>query len=92
MQANRTYHVIVTYSGGHVLCYVDGAKVLDTSAVQGDFSNWSPHHLLFGDEWNGQRNWSGTLEGVAVFSRALNEEEVRREHQAYQRIRARARP
>ena len=70
VQANRTYHVAVTYSGGHLLCYVDGAKVLDSPAVQGDFSNWSPHHLLFGDEWNGQRNWSGTLEGVAVFSRA----------------------
>ncbi len=88
VQAHRTYHVIVTYSGGHVLCYVDGAKVLDSSAVQGDFSNWSEHHLLFGDEWNGQRNWSGTLEGVAVFSRALSKEEITREHQAYQRIRA----
>ncbi len=88
VQANRTYHVTVTYSGGHLLCYVDGAKVLDTSAVQGDFSNWTPHHLLFGDEWNGERNWSGTLEGVAVFSRALNEEQVKREHQAYQRIAA----
>ncbi len=79
VQANRTCHVTVTCSGGHVLCYVDGAKVLDSSAVQGDFSIWSPHHLLFGDEWNGQRNWSGTLEGVAVFSRALSEEQVRRE-------------
>ena len=60
-----------------------------SSAVQGDFSNWTPHHLVLGDEWNGERNWSGTLEGVAVFSRALNADEVKREHEAYQRIRAR---
>ncbi len=70
VQANRTCHVVVTYAGGHLLCYVDGAKVFDTSAVQGDFSNWTPHYLLFGDEWSGQRNWSGTIEGVAIFSRA----------------------
>jgi len=89
VEANRTYHVALTYSGGKLLCYLDGAKVLDAANVQGDFSNWTPHHLVFGDEWNGERNWSGTLEGVAVFSRALNPDEVRREYQAYQRIRTR---
>lgn len=89
IEADRSHHVVVTYAAGHLVCYLDGAKVLETSAVPGDFSNWTPHHLVFGDEWNGERNWSGTIEGVAVFSRALNADEVRREYQAYQRIRAR---
>jgi hypothetical protein len=89
LAANRTYHLIVTYAGGRLLCYMDGAKVLESSKVQGDFSNWTPHHLVFGDEWNGERNWSGTLEGAAVFARALNGDEVKREYEAYQRIRTR---
>lgn len=89
VEANRTYHVVVTYAGGHLVCYRDGAKVLESAAVQGDFSNWTPQHLVFGDEWNGARNWSGRLEGLALYSRALNAEEVTREHQAYQRIRSR---
>jgi hypothetical protein len=89
VEANRTHHVIVTYSGGQLLCYLDGAKVFESSKVQGDFSNWTPQHLVLGDEWNGERNWSGTLEGVAVFSRALNADEVKREYEAYQRILAR---
>jgi hypothetical protein len=89
VQANGAQHVIVTYSNGCLCCYVDGAKVLESSKVQGDFSNWTPHHLVFGDEWSGERNWSGTLEGMAVFSRALNGDEAKREYEAYQRIRAR---
>jgi hypothetical protein len=89
IEANRTYHVVVTYSGGRVVCYVDGAKKAELSNFQGDFSNWSPHHLVLGDEWGGERNWSGVLEGVALFSRALNAGEAAREFQAYQQIRAR---
>ena len=89
VEANRAHHVIVTYAGGNLCCYLDGAKVLATSKIQGNFSNWTPHHPVLGDEWNGQRNWSGTLEGVAVFSRALTADEVRREYEVYQRIRAR---
>jgi hypothetical protein len=89
VEANRAHPVVVTCSGGHVLCYLNGAKVLESSNVKGDFSNWTAHHLVLGDEWNGERNWSGALEGVAVFSRALKPEEVRRDYEAYQRIRAR---
>lgn len=92
VQTNRAHHVIVTYTNGCLCCYVDGAKLLESSKVQGDFSNWAPHHLVFGDEWNGERNWAGTLEGVALFSRALDADEVKREHEAYQRIRARRPP
>jgi hypothetical protein len=89
VQAGRTHHVVVTYARGQTVCYVDGTKVLDSKAVQGDFSNWTPHHLLFGDEWNGQRDWAGTLEGIALYARALEAGEVQREYEAYRRIRSR---
>jgi len=88
VEANRTYHLAVTYAGGKVLCYLDGAKVLDSAAVQGTSAT--------GRRTSGVRRRMerraqlvGTLEGIAVFSRALNADQVMREYQAYQRIRSR---
>jgi hypothetical protein len=49
-------------------------------------SNWAPHHLLFGDEFNGERNWAGTLEGVAIYSRALEPGEVHRNAAVYREL------
>ena len=52
-------HVVVTYRPGRLTGYVDGKEVYRGESVQGDFSNWSPQHLLFGDEFDGQRDWAG---------------------------------
>lgn len=76
LAAGEATHVIVSYRPGRLLCWANGRKVLDTAKVQGDLSNWSPHRLLFGDEADGQRDWAGTLEGVALYSRALDEREA----------------
>jgi len=83
LRAGEPIHLVVTYEPGRLRCYRNGEPVLDTNAVEGDFGNWSPHHLLFGDEWNGERDWSGTLEGVALYSRALSEEEAREHYRLY---------
>jgi hypothetical protein len=91
VKAGRTVHVAITYAEGRVVCYLDGEQVEESRAIHGNFSNWSTQHLLFGDEWSGERDWSGTLEGVAIFSRALSSDEVKRDCEAYLRIRA-ARP
>jgi hypothetical protein len=91
VKAGQTVHVVVTYAAGRVVCYLEGKPVEESHAIHGDFSNWSAQHLLFGDEWTGQRDWTGTLEGVVIFSRALAPDEVKRDYEAYGRIRA-ARP
>ena len=83
-------HVAVTYRPGQLVAYVDGEEVRRSSDVRGDLRNWSPQHLLFGDEFDGHRDWSGTLEGVAIFSRALSPAEVRRDAERYRaRLRSR---
>ncbi|GIX08127.1 MAG: hypothetical protein KatS3mg115_2530 [Candidatus Poribacteria bacterium] len=79
-------HVVITYRPGKLIAYFNGEKVLESEQVQGDFSNWERHHFLFGDEWSGQRDWHGTLEGVALFDRVLSAEEVRAEYEAYRKI------
>ena len=76
LTAGETTHVIVTYWNGRVTAFADGQPVFSSDAVQGDFSTWSPQHLLFGDEWGGGRHWAGQLEGVAIYNRALTPEEA----------------
>lgn len=79
-------HVVVTYRPGHITAYVDGKQVFAGRKVQGDFSNWEPQHLLFGDEFDGHRDWAGTLEGVAIYSRALGADEVQRNANQYRNL------
>ena len=57
---------------------------LDSDQVAGDFANWEPMHLLFGDEWGGDRNWDGSLEGVAVYSRAVPHVEAEHKYLLYE--------
>lgn len=74
----QPHHVVVTYSPGNLQCYLDGKRVVLDSKVQGTFANWTSQHLLFGDEWNGDREWKGELSGVAIYQRVLSAEEVAR--------------
>jgi len=83
VKARRPYHVVVTYQPGRLICYVDGKQVLSTDRVNGDFSNWEPMHLLFGDEWNGGRDWNGSLEGVAIYAREISEAEAQHKHKLF---------
>ncbi|MGE5192391.1 MAG: LamG-like jellyroll fold domain-containing protein [Deltaproteobacteria bacterium] len=84
-------HVAVTYRPGELSYYRDGALVRRDQRIQGDFSNWSEHHFLLGDEFSGERQWAGRLEGIAVFNRALSADEVRQDFEQYRNLtRARA--
>lgn len=93
VEAGRLYHVLVAYRPGEMTCYLDGKQVLSTDAVRGDFSNWQPHHLVFGDEFDGGRDWAGTLEGVSIYDRCVDAKEARRHYELYKpRLRKRADP
>lgn len=74
VKKGRPMHLVVTYRPGELAAFVDGKEVLRTDDVKGDFSTWQPHHLILGDEFNGQRDWSGDLERVALFSQYLTTE------------------
>ena len=86
LEAGRPSHVAVTYRPGQLTCFVDGKQVYHATNIQGDFRNWGPQHLLFGDEYDGQRNWAGTLEGVALYGRALAPDEVARNAAQYHHL------
>jgi hypothetical protein len=78
IDAGRWKHVVVTYRDGELVCYRNGREVSRSSAVRGDFSNWTEQHLLLGDEWQDHRYWHGRIERVAIFSRVMGPAEVKK--------------
>ena len=76
IEAGQPTHVIVSYFDRNVYCYINGELVHVSNGIQGDFSNWEPYPLLFGDEASGGRNWEGKLSHVAIYSRFVGIEEA----------------
>lgn len=81
--AGRPVHTVVTYRPGDLRVYTNGVEAVATRAVTGNLGNWEPAHLLFGDEWTGDRDWAGELEGVAIYSRCLSAEEARHHYELF---------
>jgi hypothetical protein len=77
-------HVIVSYHPGRLTGYLNGKKVLDTDAVQGDLGTWSELDLLqFGMGHGSVSEWDGTIEGVALYSRFMEAGEAAANARAY---------
>ena len=81
--AGKPQHVIVTYKPSELTCYVDGKQELKTDSIKGDFNNWNNQHLLIGDEWEGQRSWHGTVEGIALYNRTISATEASQNYESY---------
>jgi len=88
MPEDGAFHVIVTYSPNQLKCYLGGKKVYETGEVRGDFSVWEPHHFVLGDEYKDDRDWHGAIRAVAIYSRALSEEEAEKNFKTYRAKRA----
>ncbi|MEM9366112.1 MAG: LamG-like jellyroll fold domain-containing protein [Planctomycetota bacterium] len=67
-------HVIVTCDGGQLELFADGAIVQRTSIESMD--TLVPAPLWFGTEPDGSRLWSGRIDEVAWFDRALTRREI----------------
>jgi PKD repeat protein len=83
LKAGEPVHVIVSYFPGNMYCYVNGKLAYNGGELRGDFSNWENCHLLFGDEWTGDRSWKGKIEGVALYSRFVHPDEAQRKYSLY---------
>ncbi len=79
----RRCHVIVSYLPGRLQAFVNGSNGVSSSAVQGDFANWSEQSLRCGDEADGGRDWAGTLDAVAVYSRFVGPDEAAAKHRQW---------
>ena len=85
-------HLIVSYSSGKLGIYFDGRPALVPTAAAGGLGSWTAQPVVFGDAWQGGRNWPGTLEGIAIMSREIPEAEARRRFERQRESRKSRRP
>lgn len=83
LERERWHHVLFSYRRGSIHCFLDGKKVFSSTRNLGAFDNWEQQHLLFGDEYGGGRDWAGSLEGIAIHSRYVEEEEAKHRYKLY---------
>lgn len=76
-------HVVYTRDpAGSARLFVDG-ELNAEGQVEGDFSNWNlSFHLGVADELSNDRTWQGELRLVGIYSRSLNQDEVRQNFRA----------
>jgi hypothetical protein len=76
-QPDDPQHLSVTYNLFEQRVYVNGHLRLRAPIPGGRFSNWDPSYsLVLGNEATGNRPWLGRLFLVAIYNRALSEQEI----------------
>ena len=74
---NQPNHIIVSYAGGKLACYVNGKRAIMPNPLRGWLTNWTAQPLIFGDAWKGGQNWAGLMEDIGLFSREISATEAR---------------
>ncbi|MFV1995280.1 MAG: LamG-like jellyroll fold domain-containing protein, partial [Verrucomicrobiales bacterium] len=82
IEPGKTHHILLTHKEGATVAYLDGERALHSDRLGGDFSGWEPMPLILGNDPLGDSDWDGTLEAVAVYNRALDEQEAKVQHAA----------
>jgi VanZ family protein len=76
-QPDDPQHLLVTYNFVEQRVYVNGHLRLRAPIPGGRLSNWDPSYsLVLGNEATGNRPWLGKLFLVAIYNRALSEQEI----------------
>ena len=74
-------HMIIVYDLSKQRVYINGERRAQCNVLKGDFSNWDPScKLVIGNEVTGNMPWKGIIYYIAIFDRALTEQEI---HQNY---------
>jgi serine/threonine-protein kinase len=75
LRSRGRVHVVCTFDGEMKRMYVNGSEDRRLPA-KGDVSNWADFGLAIGNEFTGDRPWLGDVLKVAVYSRALEADEI----------------
>lgn len=77
LTAGRRTMVVATYRPGTIELFVDGRRVVSADVPKGYLGSWDPEmRLHVGDEASGDRSFTGTIDEVALFDRALSARDV----------------
>ena len=82
-------HVVAGYSPGRLVVYRDGEQIQVSDEIQDGFFHWQSGKLLFGAAAGGGGEWSGKLEGVALYHRVPGPEAIRESYLRYRELRQR---
>ncbi|MCX6874753.1 MAG: hypothetical protein NTW21_13235 [Verrucomicrobia bacterium] len=77
---DKAHHLVIAYRPKRLVCYVDGRKTLDADPSPAQMK-W--HNALGLNLGGGETFWRGRLEGIAMYSRFVEEAEVARNFAAY---------
>lgn len=86
VEPGRASHLVITYRPGFLAVYRDGREVAASREIQGDFFRWRPRPLSFGAEPGAAAGWAGTLEGIALYGRALDAAEAAANARRFRRL------
>lgn len=70
------YHLTVTFQKGQWLAYLNG-QIMTTFPANVAFHTWSGGKVSLGADLNGQNQWRGQVEGFALYSRPLHQDEIK---------------
>ncbi len=76
VRAGEPLHLALSSDGKNVNIFVNGAQTSALPVNDVEFSSWSAHSIVFGAALDGSRDWRGSLEGIAIYGRALAPDEV----------------
>ena len=93
-------HLVVSYTPGHLRAFLDGELTAESRQMRSGFFHWRETYLRLGAEGPPPgagpgviyRPWRGRLEGVAVYSRALDGDEARESARRYAELLERREP
>jgi hypothetical protein len=77
------HHLVVSLRKGRLRAFLDGKPVAQRRGLDTRLRDWRPADLIFGSERGGPHLWRGTLEGIALYDRPLDAEEVADNARAY---------
>ena len=71
------YHIILSYEPGELFCWLNGKAVdIPGDKLRGTFATWSAMDLMFGNEFTQDQPWHGSIQNIAIYSRAFNASEA----------------
>jgi len=77
------FHLIVSYADGRLACYLNGKMSNAGTSIGGDLSAWSNLPLVFGAGDEPGHDWSGALEGIAMYVRPIKADEALRHYRSF---------
>ena len=77
IEADRPVHVALALRNNRLACWLDGQMQKDFQLDSSGLAAWGLGQLSFGDPTPYGSPWSGSFERVAIYSRALGDDEIR---------------